>query len=535
MKAISFLFCFACIPTMTLSTAYKLTHPLYNPGLFSVFNTVLGALDYYETTPSCEGLAVDFGNQGLFYDDTHGTNWWEYYFEPIQLKKVDGVITEEKFPTYKKITLSLAAEFKMSRERGSELIKKYVRLKPHVQKRLDTFMEKHFKDNVIGVHYRGTDKKSEASTLSYEEVASSLEKEIDSDEHTKIFVATDDENFITYMQTRFPGKIICLDAIRSHDDKPIHYPRSNDMYKKGEDAVIDCLLLSRCSKLYKMASNLSDTSCKFNPLLSVTNLNRSDSEKVEAEYHSPFTTLNMVLALLNHYEKNATEGLTVDLPVRGEKYADQKGSNWWEYHFLPLSVGEKPEKLKLPLYMNTILGLENSFEMSPERAHELITRYVQIRPETLAKIDAFVDEKFKGQAILGIYYKKQGGAEWLQPSVAHDTVLDVVEKEKKKAPGQILFLVTNDRQFFTKINERFSQVLFYHEPADSEEPATFYQESTGNKQTAAEYEELNLVQCVLLSKTNTVIGTASDLLKAVSQFNPAVPVKELDTLWLEKK
>jgi hypothetical protein len=307
------------------------------------------------------------------------------------------------------------------------------------------------------------------------------------------------------------------------------------MYKKGEDAVIDCVLLSRCSKLYKMASNLSDTSCKFNPLISVTNLNKSNSEKVEAEYHSPFTTLNMILALLNHYEEKATEGLTVDLPVRGEKYADQKGSNWWEYHFLPLSVGEKPEKLMLPLYMTTILGLENGFEMSPERAHELITRYVRIKPETMAKIDTFVDEKFKGQTILGVYYMNQGSAEWLQPSVAHDTVLDAVEKEEKKGSGQTLFLVTNDRQFFTKMNERFSHVVFYHEPTNSEEPAAFYHESTSKKQTAAEYEELNLVQCILLSKTNAVIGTASDLLKVVSQFNPTVPVKELDMLWLEKK
>ncbi len=524
MKIIRFLFCFTYIHSMTLPEAYKLTHPLYNPGLFSVFNTVLGVLDYYETSPTCEGLEVDFGDQGLFYDSAHGANWWEYYFEPVRLKKKDGVEFAEKFPTYKKINFSITAQFMMSRERGNELIQKYVHLKPHVQKKLDSFVEQHFKNNtIIGVHYRGTDKKSEAPTLSYEEVATTIKREMESGQYTKIFIATDDENFVTFMREKFPEKIICLDAIRSCNGTPVHYPSSQDMYKKGEDAVIDCLLLVRCSKLYKMASNLSDTSVKFNPNMPVINLNISYSEKNEAEYYDMFKTLNRIIALLNQYEHGNLD-MSVDLPTYGENYADQKGLNWWQYHFLPLSISEEADKKILPLYMNTVFGLANMFEMPPTRAHELIARYVRIKSEITALIDQFVHEKFEGRSVLGVYYLNQGKHEFLQQSLAHEDVLNEVERATKAQLEHTPFVVTNDQEFFTKARNRFPAMIFYHEPVTFDE-----------KQNRAEIERLDLILCILLSRTNRVVGTSSDLLKVVSQFNPTVPVKELDTLWLEKK
>ena len=52
--------------------------------MFSVFNDVLAALKYYDAG-KYRGLSVDFGLKGVYFDPDRGSNWWEYYCEPIEL------------------------------------------------------------------------------------------------------------------------------------------------------------------------------------------------------------------------------------------------------------------------------------------------------------------------------------------------------------------------------------------------------------------------------------------------------------------
>ena len=91
-------------------------------------------------------------------------------------------------------------------------------------------------------------------------------------ENIKIFVATDEQPFLEYLNAANPGKIIFYDALRSTDGQAIHYSEKVQNYKKGEDAIIDCLLLSSCNLLVKTSSNLSLCSSYFNPDIPVLHL-----------------------------------------------------------------------------------------------------------------------------------------------------------------------------------------------------------------------------------------------------------------------
>lgn len=283
-KCFSFLFfCFLfCIPkTLTASPSnnfYVLTWPTYNPGFFSVFNTVIGFLDFYEKHHPI-GIQVDFGTRGWYYDRAMGPNSWEYFFEPISFGK-PTTAKVVKVPNYKKVIYSLTAQFQMPRERAHFLIKKYIRLKPHMEKKVEDFVQNNFKGFfVIGVHYRGTDKVTEAPYVSYEMVTEHVNKAIAqlSDAPYKIFIATDDSNFLHFMKDQYPDLILNIDAIRSSDEKPVHVT-SSENYKKGEEAILDCIFLSRTNLLLKTASNLSDCSIQFNPTIRVIHLNKSYSE-----------------------------------------------------------------------------------------------------------------------------------------------------------------------------------------------------------------------------------------------------------------
>lgn len=263
-----------------LPNNYILTAPVYNPGLFSVFNTVLGALDSYDRG-YISGLSIDFEKNGWYFDERHGSNWWNYYFEPIELGNNDSCVAKKLFPTYQKIIFAYQSQFEMSRERAHELIQKYIHVRPHIMKQIDDFCSQNFENKfIIGVHYRGTDKLTEASPISRTDIVARINESLSEyhNKSVKIFVATDDASFCSFIKEQFPSLIVMRDALRSDNDMGVHTRSDLDPYQKGEDAIIDCLLLSRCNVLIKMASNLSDSSLCFNPEISVVRLNVSYSE-----------------------------------------------------------------------------------------------------------------------------------------------------------------------------------------------------------------------------------------------------------------
>jgi len=250
MKQAIYLTLLAIAGTSLQAAHYKLTNRTTEPGFFSEFHTLLGALDFYETNPECTGLEVDF-QFGAFFDHRHGRNYWEYYFEPINIEKKPQEADQDrvKFKNWMlQSYFPLYAQYVLSRERSAELIKRYIKPKPHIQQKVDQFYNQHFKNKyVIGIHYRGTDKYLEAPKCSYEAVCNAIDPELSLHQDAVIFIASDDQNFVDFARELFPEKVISIAMKRSTNNLPIHTPNSM-MYDVGESAVIDYLLLSRCSQ-----------------------------------------------------------------------------------------------------------------------------------------------------------------------------------------------------------------------------------------------------------------------------------------------
>jgi len=244
-------------------------------GFFSEFAAVLGALEHYERwKPLYAGLRVEFGAQGLYYDPTYGENWWEYHFEPLDVGAREGarvtVIGDRQHDLF---AYRLP---RISRRRGFELIDRYIRPNARIRALVETFVREHFAGRtMIGIHYRGTDKHEDAPRVSYETVREAVLDAIAGAHPARceIFLATDEQAFLDYMRAQFPGRVHCLDMVRSVDGGPIDVIPGNN-FKKGTDAVLDCLLLSRCDFLIRTASNLSLCSILFNPHLPEISLNR---------------------------------------------------------------------------------------------------------------------------------------------------------------------------------------------------------------------------------------------------------------------
>ena len=97
-----------------------------------------------------------------------------------------------------------------------KLMKKYVFVKPHIQKIVDNFVNENFNNkNIIGCHVRGTD-------LAYA-TATSVEKYfeiLDEQKNVHIFLATDQTQYVDLFKAMGYGdeKVLTYDSLRSDND-----------------------------------------------------------------------------------------------------------------------------------------------------------------------------------------------------------------------------------------------------------------------------------------------------------------------------
>lgn len=245
-------------------------------GLFTEFLAVVGALSHYERRPAIySGLRVDYQEDGLYFDPASGPNWWQYYFEPITIGTAGhATVTTIDPHLHDLLTYHAAA---MSRVAAHDLISRHVRVRPRLAGKLDAFVAEHFAGAYpIGVHYRGTDKYEEAPPVAYEEMAAAVRTAAAGAgaDPWRVFVATDDQRFLDFMIQHFPDQLLYRPMFRSKDGRPIDVTNDDTNYQKGEDAVVDCLLLARTRFLIRTASNLSLCSAFFNPEVPDRLLNR---------------------------------------------------------------------------------------------------------------------------------------------------------------------------------------------------------------------------------------------------------------------
>lgn len=240
------------------------------PGMFSTLSSVLGALELYDSG-NFSSLKINFDG-GIYFDPERGPNWWEYFFEPIEAKNDNGQQNIYMFSSYEMDAFAISS-FAISKIRKFELLQKYVHIKDHILAELKEFFNHHFKDYyVIGIHHRGTDKITEWGCVDYEVSYKTLctiieNLPVSEKNRLKIYVATDDQNFLNYMDERFRYQIIYSEHVRAIDDNPLHLSSTvyTSNYQKGKEALMDCLLLSKCQTLIYPQSNLSYFSTYFSP------------------------------------------------------------------------------------------------------------------------------------------------------------------------------------------------------------------------------------------------------------------------------
>ena len=103
----------------------------------------------------------------------------------------------------------------------------------------------------------------------------------------RIFVATDQRQFVEEMKSRYGARIISRDVVRSDSSVNTFQKREHLGYVIGEEVLLDCLILSRCDFLLKCISAVGEYAMYFNPKLRCIDVNH--------EIHDRFSTIKRIL------------------------------------------------------------------------------------------------------------------------------------------------------------------------------------------------------------------------------------------------
>ena len=237
-------------------------------GFFSNFMAALNMLGWCERHKMIPVIYWDRKFPYRYPNEQDGVgNAWEYYFKPVsgmRYENGDRVYRRSLAPdglgfNYRPRECS---KLLLQKYWGNALIKKYVVIKEHIQKKVDLFVEKHFKGKkVIGIHLRGTDKRQEVKPVAPEVIFHTANQF----KGYAFFVATDEQRLLDLALKSLNGPVIYYDAYRSGSKKPVHVDGCTP--ERGEEVLIEVLLLSKCDKLIHTCSNVSCAAIFFNPSL----------------------------------------------------------------------------------------------------------------------------------------------------------------------------------------------------------------------------------------------------------------------------
>lgn len=287
------------------------TLPCNYCGMFSVMHYLLGVMRKFEEG-NYSGIEVNFEKNGTYYDSNYGDNWLSYYFEPIKVGESNSVKNTATFDFDSYVSLAYSAEetYANARKEAHVQFQKYFKLKKPIQEKIDLFAEEHFKDKpIIAVHYRGTDKGREAPIVPYDTMIAEIRKGIKEAnlDDFKIFLATDEAQFVDRMNQEFPGLIITTNAKRSTNGINLHNHAEN-RYESGLEALTDCFLLGHrnVKSFIRTSSNLGKVAMYLNSDMRVIEVSQRFKPMVVKPCSGVLVTGDLHCGLGNRLHKIST-------------------------------------------------------------------------------------------------------------------------------------------------------------------------------------------------------------------------------------
>lgn len=112
----------------------------------------------------------------------------------------------------------------------------------------------------LGVHVRGSDKVVELANLAEANAAYEPTVEAALAHGYNIFLMTDSVPIERDYRDRYPGRVVCLDALRSAGNRGTHHMAAGaERYRAGSEVLVDVMAAARCDRF--LGNGRSNPSC----------------------------------------------------------------------------------------------------------------------------------------------------------------------------------------------------------------------------------------------------------------------------------
>jgi hypothetical protein len=244
-----------------------------------------------------------------------------------------------------------------------------------------------------------------------------------------------------------------------------------------------------------------------------------------------FAQLNWIVFLLRMCEK---KGLKPCILLKSTLYQGSEENEWFRalFSYKLLKDRDIANIARIPPVKISELS-ELSFDkhtrggsLTIKSAHNLFSKFIAISPDILGYVDGFCKERFSGEKVLGIHYRGTDKTEEA-PRISYEECCLIIDKKLVELNGvSSIFVSSDEGEFVLYLKTRYKDRINVHYHDDvhrSVNGKSIHRERDvgDNFQKAKEA----LVNCLILSRTDYLIKTASFLSAWSCVFNPELPVE----------
>lgn len=252
--------------TMDIETVIvtKPRSPTPNRGFFSMITQAVSNL--HDLRGQYSRFYFDYSENALYRDLRFGEqNYFNNYFE--QDKSLLASPRKKFIDWTTDWALRRDAWHSMTgvfRDEVSGILRQHLRIKERILLKIDAIRQEKFEGRkILGLHKRGTDHHLHGELLGIDNYYSVVDQHID--QYDCLYLATDEDDTLHSFKQRYKDKLIYVeDFYRSSDRNCVHEHNFADNYKKGEDVLIEAVLLSSVDLLLKTRSNITLFSILYN-------------------------------------------------------------------------------------------------------------------------------------------------------------------------------------------------------------------------------------------------------------------------------
>lgn len=246
---------------------------------------------------------IDFNgnNFPFFFDNSRGEDVWEYFFDKIspftmsrikELRKkraisdaqIQYISSEESARAHQydrdRLATFWAWEEPMDkrlwmnekRQLGRQYVREFIQVKTDILSKVEKYSQELLEGFfTIGIHIRGTDF-AYATPVPLNIYFEAIDKLLtaNSKSQYQLFLATDQQQYLQAFEEKYANKVVQSDSFRSNNNIAPFRNEGLPNYKKGEDVLIDILLLAKCQHVIKGPAATGELALWFNDIEQIT-------------------------------------------------------------------------------------------------------------------------------------------------------------------------------------------------------------------------------------------------------------------------